>query len=364
MNFYMDESGNTGDIAATSNKLDFGGQPVFSLAALGIQNEESLAQALITLRREHNVQATELKLSKLIKRKPEFALGAIDLLTTSAFPFFVEVVDKRYQLAVSITNGFVWPPYFNTAESQKTVWLKNIFADYIYYKIPDHVLYEFVRCMHEPSNERIASYFDLLRDSVSGETHEVGKAIYQQVEESKDDFRLMTEREGDQAHLRFLPSPDIGKREQAVWMLPNFSSFTNVYARMNLCLSGELEGCRIFHDEQAHFDEIIAEAKSQAEGTDMGSINFKPPYADYNIEQMAELFFKKSPESTGIQLADIVAGLSMRWYQAHMLQHKDTEVLDMAMDRLLCSSNRSRGIGINVVGPHEMARKLFGVAGY
>lgn len=91
MNFYMDESGNTGDIASTSSKLDFGGQPVFSLAALGIPNEESLGQDLITLRRKHNVQATELKLSKIIKRKPEFALEAIDLLTESAVPFFIEV---------------------------------------------------------------------------------------------------------------------------------------------------------------------------------------------------------------------------------------------------------------------------------
>lgn len=364
MNFYMDESGNTGDIAATSSKLEFGGQPVFSLAAIGIPNEESLGQALITLRRKHNVQATEIKLSKIIKRKPEFALEAIELLTKSDFPFFVEVVDKRYQLAVSITNGFVWPPYFNTAESQKTVWLKNIFADYIYYKVPDHVLYEFVRCLHEPSNEKIGAYFDLLRDSVLADVHEVAQALCQQVEESKDDFRLMIEREGDRAHLRFLPGPDIGKRAQVVWMLPNFSSFTNIYARMNLCLSGELEGCRIFHDEQAHFDEIIAEAKSQVEGADMASMTFTPPHADYNFEQMADLFFKTSPESTGIQLADIVAGLSMRWYQAHMQQHTDTEILDMAMDRLLCSSNRSRGIGINVVGPHEMARQLFGIAGY
>lgn len=364
MNFYMDESGNTGDIAATSDKLDFGGQPVFSLAALGILNEESLAQAFDTLRRKHNVQATELKLSKILKRKPEFALDAIDLLTKSAFPFFIEVVDKRYLLAVSITNGFIWPPYFNTAESQETVWLKNIFADYIYYKVPDHVLYEFVQCMWKQSNEKTGDYFDLLRDSVSGDSHEVAQAISEQVEESKDDFRLMIEKEGDQAHLRFLPLPDIGKRGKVVWLLPNFSSFTNIYARMNLYLSGEMEGCRIFHDEQAQFDEIIAGAKSQAEGADMGSATFKPPHSDYNFEQVADLFFKTSSESAGIQLADIVVGLSMRWYQARIQRDTDSEFLDEAMDRLLCNSNRNRGIGINVIGPHEMAQQLFGVAGY
>jgi hypothetical protein len=364
MNFYMDESGNTGDIATTNDMLNFGGQQVFSLVALGIPDEEPLTQALNTLRRKHNVQAAELKLSKILKRKPEFALDAIDLLTKSAFPFFIEVVDKRYQLAVSITNGFIWPPYFNTAESQSTVWLKNIFADYIYYKVPNHVLYEFVRCMREPSNEKTGGYFDLLKNSVSDDSHEVARAIYEQIEESKDDFRLVTEREGDRAHLRFLPIPDIGKREQAVWMLPNFSSFTNIYARINLHLSGELKGCRIFHDEQDHFDEIIAEAKLQAEGADMASATFKPPHSDYNFKQVADMFFKTSPESTGIQLADIVAGLSMRWYQAHMQQDNDTEILDKAMDRLLRHSNRNRGIGINVVGPHQMAQQLFGIAGY
>nr|WP_315496467.1 DUF3800 domain-containing protein [uncultured Rhodoferax sp.] len=364
MNFYMDESGNTGDIAVTSDKLDFGGQPVFSLAALGIPSEKSLAQALDTLRRKHNVQATELKLSKILKRKPEFALDAVDLLTKSAFPFFVELVDKRYLLAVSITNGFIWPPYFNTEESHQTVRLKNIFADYIYYKISDQALYEFIQCMREPSNGKIGDYFDLLKDSVSSDSHEVAQAITEQVEESKDDFRLMIQQEGDQAHLRFLPIPDIGKRGKVVWLLPNFSSFTNIYARMNLCLSGEMEGCRIFHDEQAQFDEIIVEAKSQAEGADIGSATFKPPHSDYNFEQVADLFFRTSSESAGIQLADIVAGLSMRWYQARMQPGTDSELLDQAMDRLICNSNRNRGIGINVVGPHEMARQLFGVAGY
>lgn len=364
MNFFMDESGNTGDIASTSEKLDFGGQPVFSLAAIGIQDEKALSDEMVKIRRKHNIQSTELKLSRILKRKPDFAVDAIELLGTSEFPFFVEVVDKKYQLAVSITSNFIWPPYFNTDESQGTVWLKNIFADYVYYKLPDHVFYEFVQCMKQPSNEKTGQYFDLLRSSVSSHQHEVAQGIATQVAESKDDFRLMIEREGDQAYRRFLPIPDIGKRGQEVWLLPNFSSFTNIYARMNLLLAGELDGCRMFHDEQAHFDEIIAAAKCQVETFDVSSMTFKPPHADYNFGQMACLIFKTSPESIGIQLADIVAGLCMRWYQAHMLHAHNTDVFDKAIDRLLCRSDRSTGVGINVVGPHEMAQQLFGVGGY
>jgi len=364
MNFYIDESGNTGDLARTSADLDFGGQVVFSLAAVGIANESSLTEELAALRKKHNVQAAELKLSKILKRKPDFALDAVDLLVRNDFPFFVEIVDKKYQLAVSITQWFIWPPYFNTEESQDTVWMKNIFADYIYYRVPSDVIYEFVQCMNNPSNEKIGAYFDLLKDCISQHSHEVAQCIASQVEESKDDFHIMIEQEGEKAHRRFLPLPDIGKRDQEVWMLPNFSSFTNIYARINLYLVGKLEKCRIFHDEQAHFDEIIAEAKFQAESIKLEPTKFKMPYSDYNFQKMADLIFKASPESTGIQLSDIVAGLSMRWYQGHLQEENDTKVLDEAIDLLLHHSNRDRGTGINVVGPHNMAQQLFGVAGY
>ncbi|CUJ37616.1 DUF3800 domain-containing protein [Achromobacter sp. 2789STDY5608621] len=364
MDFYIDESGNTGDLARTGPTLDFGGQAVFSLAAVGLEDEESLTEELAALRRRHNVQATELKLSKILKRKPAFALDAVELLVKNDFPFFVEIVDKKYLLAVSITNGFIWPPYFNTEESQKTVWLKNIFADYLYHQLSNEVFFAFVQCMNSPSNENTAAYFDLLKEFVSQGSHDVAKCIVSQVDESKDDFRIMIEREGDRAHRRFLPIPDIGKREQEVWLLPNYSSFTNIYARMNLFISGKLQGTRIFHDEQMHFDEIIAAAKSQAEKASISFSKFKPPYSNYNFKQISDLFFKASPESTGVQLADIVAGLCMRWYQAHLKNEDDTDVLDRPADVLLHHVNPDRGVGINVVGPHHMAEKLFGVGGY
>lgn len=364
MDFYVDESGNTGDIATTNADLTFGGQPVFSLAAVGISDENCLSEELEDLCKKHRVQATELKLSKILKRKPDFALDAIELIARKNFPFFVEVVDKKYQLSVSITNGFIWPPYFNAEESQETVWLKNIFADYLYHNVPNDVIYEFVQCMKNPSNATVGAYFDLLKSCVSKDPHEVAQGIASQVEESKDDFRIMIEKEGADAHRLFLPLPDIGKRDQEVWLLPNFSSFTNIYARINLYLSGNLDGCRIFHDEQAHFDEIIAAAKFQAENMKIDPSKFKLPYSDYNFQKMADLFFKASPQSKGIQLADIIAGLSMRWYQAHLSKEEDTAVLDEALNLLFQHSDREKGVGINVVGPHNMAEQLFGVAGY
>jgi Protein of unknown function (DUF3800) len=368
MDLYIDESGNTGDIASTEKKLDFGGQPVFSLAAIGVKDESSLANEFMTLRQRHNVQSSELKLSKVLRRKPKFALDTVCLLVESDAPFFIEVVDKKYQLAVSITNNFVWPPYFNTPETQSTVWLNNIFADYIYHHVPDAVHYDFVQCMRQPSNEMVGKYFDVLKAAIIASQTEVASEIAQgiaeNIEESKDDFRLMIEREGDQAYRRFLPIPDISKRNKEVCLLPNFSSFTNIYARMNLYLLGRLKGSRIYHDEQAQFDEIIEAAKEQVEKFDANAGTFRPPHSNYHFREVASLCFKTSTESTGIQLADIVAGLCMRWYQAHLQKESDTKVLDNAIECLLRRSDPSKGVGINVVGPHQMALQLFGVDGY
>lgn len=364
MNFYIDESGNTGDLARASVELDFGGQAVFSLAAIGISDEGNLTEELTALRKKHKVQSNELKLSKILKRKPQFALEAVELLVQNKFPFFIEIVDKKYQLAVSIVSGFVWPPYFNTKESQSTVWLKNIFADYVYHQVQGEVIFRFVQCMNNPSNEKIGEFFDILKECVSKHDHEVAEAITSQVEESKDDFRLMIEQEGINAYKRFLPVPDIGKRDQKVWLLPNFSSFTNIYARINLFSCGNLTNCKIVHDEQAHFDEIIEAAKLQVEGASIKDFNYKPPFADYDINQAASLLFKTSPESTGIQLADIVAGLSMRWYLTCIQDEAMPDVLQEATDILLRHSDREKGIGVNLVAPHDMAKQLSGISGY
>jgi len=351
MDFYIDESGNTGDLARTSAALDFGGQAVFCLAAIGSDDEGVLTKEIDALRLKHRVQATELKLSKILRRKPQFAIDVVKLLINNKRPFFVEIVDKKYQLAITINNHFFWPPYFDNPDTRDDVELKKATADYIYDQIPDDVIYAFVQCMNDPSNEKIDAYFNLLQDTVSQGSGMLAEELSSVLEKSRDDFRLMIEEEGDKAYRRFLPLPDIGKREQQIWMLPNFSSFTNIYARINLYLSGNLEGSRIFHDEQAHFDAIIADAKLQVESIKIDPAQFMSPYSDYNFQQMADLSFKTSPESIGIQVSDIIAGLSMRWYQAHLQEESDTSVLDEAIELLLHHSDSKRGIGVNIVGP-------------
>ena len=44
--YFVDESGNSGDLARTAHDLSFGGQPIFSLAAISVADEEAFASRI------------------------------------------------------------------------------------------------------------------------------------------------------------------------------------------------------------------------------------------------------------------------------------------------------------------------------
>lgn len=364
MNYYIDESGNTGDLSLSDSDMNFGGQPVFCLAGIGISDTLALSAKLEILRKKYKINSQELKLSNIYRAKPDFLLEVTNYLTSNSAPFFIEVVDKKYLLAVNITNHFVWPSHYNTKESVKTALLKNIFADFIYHCIPNTAFFAFLQTLKTPSNDSVSKFFDLFKKEIENQNHEVAEMLAWCVDESKDDFEHMIDREGADANKRFLPTPDEGKRGQIVWMLPNFSCFTNLYARINRYQNGELESCRIFHDEQAHFDEIIKESKKQVESFDITQSGYSPPFADYKFHERADLFFTVSHGDSGIQVADILSGLVMRHYRAQLKGESPPRAAKEAFDALILHTNRSRGTGINLVASHHMADILFGIDGY
>ena len=80
---------------------------------------------------------------------------------------------------------------------------------------------------------------------------EVAAGMMKFAADSHADFEELTA--GGTPNVRaFLPVPDQGKKAKSFWILPNLSSFTNIYARINLMHGGEIRGLRIFHDEVDH----------------------------------------------------------------------------------------------------------------
>jgi len=148
----------------------------------------------------------------------------------------------------------------------------------------------------------------------------------------------------------FLPPPDHNKHNKRVWMLPNLTSFTNVYARLNLYYGRKLKGVRIVHDQQLEVEDILCLGKATAEALrEADSIPYAP-HSDFVFAETASFEFAQSHEAIGIQLADIVAGTVMRYFRdsPHTVIDPD---LDRVMRMLIGKSDELTGYGINQVVP-------------
>lgn len=65
MDFYLDESGNTGGITRQSFLSSYGGQNIFTLAAIGVSDEAEANAKVALLLKQFNINSKELKSSKL-----------------------------------------------------------------------------------------------------------------------------------------------------------------------------------------------------------------------------------------------------------------------------------------------------------
>lgn len=373
MKYYIDESGNTGDIGFTKNRLDFGGQPVFSLACIGIKDLSALEEKVTALKATHKIRSDELKTTSLYKEKPKFIRDIFKYIKSEELPFFIEIVDKKYQLAVTIVNHYILQSYFMIEEDEESIAMRNIFSDFIYHYVDDRIFFDFISIFDNPSETKIVGFFNVLLNYFEKMEDEISRCILELVRESLDDYKHIKIQEGDNAYKRFLPLPDINKRGEKIWILPNYASFTHIYARINLYTDGNLSDIDIMHDEQVHFDEIIKDAKISAESAT--NINkAMAPNADFSFVDYANLTFGNSKENLGIQIADILAGFSSRflydYYSNNRIFHLPLflqppsnrhicEYKAEAINILFESSIPEKGVGINFVSSKEALNLTF-----
>lgn len=352
--YFIDESGHTGDLINSGKALGFDGQPIFALACFGVNDETWLDSSLSRLASKHQITALELKSSSL-KKKPGFTLDLVELLCSKSLPFFIEVVDKKFFLCVNIVNHHIIPPSAGIEEDYFANLTRNRFADYLYDHAPITVFEKFLVACNEPSELTLRESFQALMCLVERDRAESAEAegIYMNLVESLDDYESM---KCENAYLQFLPYPDNSKHSKLIWMLPNLSSLCNIYARINLFHAGDLSGISMIHDEQKQFDEILENGKQSAESLLKSGAFVYTPHSNYNFSQSAPLFFAKSDRSSGIQVADVLAGFVMRYYKEAVFDVKSINPqLHKAFDMLLAHSNSAKGVGVNLVVPSRLA---------
>ena len=349
--FYIDESGHSGDAVRSGTAYDFIDQPIFALAAIGVENEPEFVRSIESLRTKHRVPAGELK-SRTVRA--DFTADLIDYICDRRIPLFVEVVDKRYFICIKLIDCQLLPSAIGYESGGELHFLKNHLADFLYKAVSDHVLDQFVAACLDPSDHTLMSAFgsQLLftaGTSDNGDDRDFREAMRHMIVTTMSKYAEQR-RSDASAHLHFLPVGDLNKRGKQVWMLPNLSSFTNVYARINLFRRKRLADVRLVHDEQLELEDILRESKRAAETIGQSGLNPFTPCADYQFNEAATLEFVKSHECTGIQAADVVAGALMRFYRDRLRGDiSGSTKVDRAVRRLVFESDSYTGIGVNQV---------------
>lgn len=349
--YFIDESGHTGDLLTGINDMSFAGQPDFVLAGVGCTDREALASILDRMVSKHRIQATEVK-SKTLQSKPWFALDLLRHVIDAGFPVFVEGVNKRFYIAVAIVNCMVMPPTAGTFGAEGDQFVRNAFAAFLSAHLPDALLQGFLSACGSESVDAVRDCMVALRDWAAGHEPDdnsdrpVVSGLAESLTESIDDLDRATD--GDPEKVRvFLPVPDTGKGGTTYWLLPNFSSLTNLYARINRYHGKAVAGLTLVHDEQAQYDDIFRAAKA---GTEVvGGVEPVAVASDYVFTEAATLVFGKSKETPGLMVADVIAG-QVRRFLLDFQAGKDIQDDTWTFMAALWTEDWARpGPGINLV---------------
>ena len=349
--YYLDESGSSGDLVKAGVSFDFAQQPVFALACIGVYDMADLENEINRLKALHRVQSAELK-STAVKDKPDFVTEMAAYLGLKRLPVFIEVVDKRFFFCMNMVNYLILPAGGPIDHEPESMWIRNVFAEYLHAALPKSVMQAYVDACDECSLEATGRAYDTLLSWLKDgrrDGDEIAGALRQSVANSRMEFDALASQQAD-AWRAGLPIPDQSKRGKLFWMLPNLSSFTNIYARINLFHDGAVGSLTLVHDEQAQYDQILSEGKITSEKLlDLGMV---PPlaHADYAFTQQASLIFRPSADCAGIQAADVLAGFVGRYVQASLASTiVQNGAHSEALRSLLNLSEPMRGTGINFV---------------
>lgn len=347
--YYVDESGNTGDLARRGAP-GFDRQPIFVLACVGCDGSEDLAKEIERLKAVYKIHASELKSGSLVT-KPDFITELAQFMRERKYPLLVEVVDKRYCLIAYIVSLLILTPLGAEIDFAPDVrMMKNLFAEYLHHWMPETVLDYFIASCDDPSAEKVHRALESLKSWLAPRAlrDQIAEAIVRSVTENIAE--LTTElHTDDQAFRRFLPDPDKSTRDTPVWVLPNLSSFANIYGRINMLHEAKVGNVTLVHDEQTHFEHILRDGKTLAESLAGIGSKLVLPHSDFRFIESAKLEFAQSRASAGIQAADAIAGFVMRYVKAVLSQSRPDMPYRIAFESLLRLSEPERSTGLNLV---------------
>ena len=299
--FYLDESGHGGDLIGAGGVSE---QPFFVLTCIGVGDTAALAACLDGIRDELGLSAGELKAQKLQRKLPLAAERLREFLASQDWPLFLEVVDKRFFLAVHMVEYLLCA----STGGHVDVASKNAMAEFLCDFDASPAFDAYLEACRTPEIGRVAVAVDALWGWLETRDEDIARTVQILTMLARDRLRLKTA-----AAESFLPLAATGATGKPVWILPNLQSFTNIYARINVWSSGGLDRIELIHDTQLQYEGVLSDAKAIMEAMPADTPLPWTPFADYHLAQQASLIFSASDEELCIQAADLLAGFVMRY---------------------------------------------------
>ncbi len=357
--YFIDESGNSGDIATSAWTQSLNEQPYFVMASVGATDENVINNIARDIIKKYKIQSKELKSSSIFKKRKFIVEDLVESLLKNDCRILVEIVDKKYQICMAIVDYFVFCPYFEPSETSTFSDIKKTVCDILYDNVSEQDMQDYIAAFDSIDHDsvvdinrcfenfkRIFSSFNLKYASVLGGLVEESRVIFERIKAI--DGCIV-------AKKRFLPLPDYSNGREYN-LLPNVNCLAHVYARINMA-EGSLSGVQIVHDEQREFKDALEDIIKTVENLSSDNSTVTP-YANFNIKNCGAIFsFDRSVDRYGIQIADLVAGFCMR----HVLSvAKDEDVAaEFTRTYLKLGMITSAKIGINQVLPTMLLRKLY-----
>lgn len=358
--FYIDESGHTGDLLTSGRRFEFNGQPHFVLGAVGPIAPEVAAELLCEVVAKHRLHNMREIKSESLDKRPWVARDLVAALKERGVPLFVEAVDKLFFLALQIVNCQILPPSGVVELNEQDKVVRNQIADYLYDNLPGSVLESFINACREDTPAAVRNSLEILLAWTKVPNEDVNDRnllcmIGQSVAETIDDLKIAL-LDDPAGHRRFLPLPDEGKLHAIYWVLPNYSSLTNMYARINRYKEGRLTGVKLVHDGQTQYDDVLRSAKNAVENF-VDNTSYSHLGATYDFSERAELSYGVSAETPGLMIADVIAGHVRRVLREHM---SESSIHDDALDAFISiwEADVERGAGLNLVLPTAAVHRL------
>lgn len=357
--FFLDESGNTGDVTGTGDAFDFHKQPVFVLGCLGIRDENAFDAFFADVKARHRLQGAEVK-SDAAWKKPAFYMDLLIEIERLDLPLLLEVVDKRFFIAAQMVNTLILRPRGGDQDhGAPLAFIRNAIAEYITEMLPDACLDAYVAACAKADGTAILRVYEVLFDALDAEGEEGFPGFVRMVTVDARDAFLEAGPDNTAVVQARLPIPDPNHFGKLVWMLPHLSSLTNLYARLNTYTGGRLNDVTLVHDKQQEFEDILRTNKAAAEGLAAQGVEMTYGPANYVFRERADLTFVHSERSAGVQAIDVIAGYAMR-----LVVNRTTPGAEPRRDgdwqlrRLLDQDARVRGLGTNFVMTTAALRAL------